>query len=93
MRVSCACPADVATPTLVENLCKLGIQPIITSQVVRAVYEGPSKNIGEAIVTMFSHEADHSINVQYTEEEKRRIDRKIARKYERAKRNAKLHGH
>lgn len=93
MRVSCACPTDMATDTLVERLRVLGIQPIITPQVIRAVYEGSDKSIGEAIVEMYAHEADHDINVQYNKEEQRREERKIARKYERAKRNAELHGH
>lgn len=93
MRVSCACPAELATSTLVDNLRAMGITPIVTPQVIRAVYEGPSKDIGEAIVMMFAHEADHDINVQYTDSEKRKEERKIQRKYERAQRNAKLHGH
>lgn len=93
MRVSCSCPKETATNTLVENLRKMGVQPIITPQVVRAVYEGPSHNIGEAIVEMFAGERDHDINVQYTDEEQRREDRKAARKLERAQKNAKLHGH
>lgn len=93
MRVSCACPKETATSTLVDNLRRMGIQPIITNQVIRAVYEGPSHNIGEAIVEMFAHECDHEINVQYSDEEKKREERKIQRKYERAQRNARLHGH
>lgn len=93
MRVSAACPVDLASPTLVERLQILGLQPIITSQVIRAVYEGDNKSIGEAIVDIYSHEADHEINVQYTQEERRKIERKLNRKYERAKKNAKLHGH
>lgn len=93
MRVSCACPKATATDTLVDRLASLGLQPIVTSQVIRAVYEGPDKRIGEAIVEIYSHECDHEINVQYTKEEQEKIERKIARKYERAKRNAALHGH
>lgn len=93
MRVSCACPTEMATDTLVGRLQTLGLQPIITPQVIRAVYEGSDKRIGEAIVEIYSHEADHDINVQYDKEEQRKIDRKITRKYERARRNAKLHGH
>lgn len=93
MRVSCACPVELASSTLEEKIRTLGITPIVTTQVIRAVYDGPDKSIGEAIVNMYAHEADHEINVQYTTEEQRKIDRKLARKYERAKRNAELHGH
>lgn len=93
MRVSCACPANMATDTLIERIRLLGIQPIVTPQVVRAVYEGPDKKLGTSIVEMFSHEADHEINVQFDREEQRKVERKLARKYERAQRNARLHGH
>lgn len=81
----------MATDTLVERLRVLGLQPIITSQVIRAVYEGDDKSIGEAIVDIYSHECDHEINVQYTQEEMRKVERKLQRKYERAKRDAELH--
>lgn len=93
MRVSAACPAQLASDTLVDKIRVLGIQPIITSQVIRAVYEGPDKSIGEAIVNMYAHEADHEINVQYGKEEQRKMERKLERKYLRAKQNAALHGH
>lgn len=63
MRVSCSCPAKLATSTLVDRLKVLGVQPIVTSQVIRAVYEGNDKNIGEAIVNIYAHEADHEITV------------------------------
>lgn len=93
MRVSAACPAELATSTLVDRLRVLGLQPIITSQVIRAVYEGTDKGIGEAIVDIYSHEADHSITVSYDKEEMAKMERKIERKYQRAVKNAKLHGH
>lgn len=93
MRVSCACPAEMATSTLVENLRAIGIQPIVTNTVIRAVYEGPDRTLGEAIVDMFSHEADHEITMQFTEEEHRKLERKLGRKFEAAERNARLHGH
>lgn len=93
MRVSAACPAELATSTLVDRLRTLGLQPIITPQVIRAVYEGPDKSLGEAIVDIYSHEADHSITVSYDKEEQRKMERKIERKYQRALANAALHGH
>lgn len=93
MRVSCACPADLASSTLVERIKTLGLQPIVTSLVVRTVYEGKDKALGEAIVEIYSHEADHDITVFYDKEEQQKSARKAARKAERAARNAKLHGH
>lgn len=93
MRVSCACPKNLASDTLVDRLRTLGLQPIITPQVIRAVYEGSDRRIGEAIVEIYSHEADHDVNVQYTREEQEKMERKIERKYQRALKNAKLHGH
>lgn len=93
MRVSCACPRELASDGLIEEIELLGITPIITTQVVRAVYEGPDKGTGEAIVELFSREAGHEVNVQYNQEEQRRAERKLERKYKRAKANARLHGH
>lgn len=93
MRVSCAVPVDMATSTLVEKLRAMGITPIITPSVIRAVYEGPDRGLGEAIVELYAHEADHTITVSYSDDEARRDLRKQARKEERAIKNAKLHGH
>lgn len=93
MRVSCGCPANMATDTLVERLQTLGLHPIVTSQVIRAVYEGPDRKLGEAIVEIFAHEADHDITVFYDKAEQKKSERRAARKAERAERNAKLHGH
>lgn len=93
MRVSCACPVELATSTLEDNLRALGLQPIVTTEVIRAVYEGPDRSLGEAIVELYAHEADHTITVSYTDAEAKRDLRKQARKEERALRNAKLHGH
>lgn len=93
MRVSCACPREMASDGLVERIIALGLQPIVTSQIVRAVYEGDDRKLGIATVELFRNEVGHEINVQFQGEEERKIERKLARKYERAKRNAELHGH
>lgn len=93
MRVSCACPRKMATDTLVERLESLGIKPIVTNQVIRAVYEGTDKSLGEAIVEIYAHEADHEINVQYDKAEQQRETRKAMRKAEKAAWNARLHGY
>lgn len=67
MRVHCACPTRYATDTLLKRLSSLGIEPIVTPQVIQAVYEGTDKSIGETLVEMFLHEADHVITVQYAD--------------------------
>lgn len=93
MRVTCSCPVNLVSDTLVDRLTSIGVKPITTNKVVRAVYEGPDKSKGEAIVEMFQHEADHEIEVQYTEAEQRRSARKAMRQAERAAWNQRLHGH
>lgn len=93
MRVTCACPADMASSTLIDRLTAIGIKPIVTPQVIRAVYDGPDRELGEGIVEMYQHEANHEIEVQYTEAEQRRQSRKAIRKAEKAAWNARLHGH
>lgn len=93
MRVSCGCPKELASEGLIEEIIGLGVQPIVTTEVIRAVYEGSDKRVGEAIVLLFEKEAGHDVTVQLNEEEQRRHDRKYQRKLERAKKNAKLHGH
>lgn len=89
MRVSCSVPVNLATSTLVDHIKVLGVHPIITSEVIRAVYEGDDVSIGEALIDMFSHECDHEIVVDYTPKEYRKQQRKL----ERAFQNARLHGH
>lgn len=93
MRVSCACLKKLASDGLVAEIKSLGIPPIVTNQVIRAVYEGHDKSIGEAIVELFCKEAEHEIHVHYDEGEIAKETRKAKRKAERARRNAKLHGH
>lgn len=93
MQVSCSVPVDLATSTLVDRLIALGVQPIITHEVIRAVYEGPDRCLGEGIVEMFCHEADHEITVYYSKEEQNKSARRAMRKFAKAEKNAKLHGH
>ena len=89
MRVSCSVPVNLASSTLVDHIKILGVHPIITSEVIRAVYEGDDVSVGEALIDMFSHEADHEIVVDYSKKEQRKHERKTLRAYN----NAKLHGH
>lgn len=93
MQVSCSVPVDLATPTLVSRLEALGVQPIITNQVIRAVYEGHDRFIGEVIVDIFSHEKEHEITVFYSKEEQNKSARRAMRKLAKAEKNARLHGH
>lgn len=95
MRVSCGCPIDKArNPEALENwIRQVGLTPIITNTIIRCVYEGNNTALGEAIIKMFEVEADHDITVFYDKAEQAKSAKKAARKQERAKRNAKLHGH
>lgn len=93
MRVSCSCPVDLASETLVTELKDLGLEPIVTNEVVRVVYEGPKRTLGETIVDIFAREANHEITVEYSDAEQRRSARKAMRKAEKAAWNVRLHGH
>ena len=93
MQVSCSVPRELASENLIQQIEDLGIQPIITSLVVRAVYEGEDRYIGESIVDIFSNEEKHEITVHYSKKESQKSERRAARKKERAEKNARLHGH
>lgn len=79
MKVSCACSVDLASPDLVEKLIGLGVEPIVTSQVIRAVYEGNRKT-GERIVDIFGREPDHDIYYSYDKSEQDKPTRRAIRK-------------
>lgn len=93
MRVSCSAPLDSCSYTLVTRLEALGVQPIVTNVLVRAVYEGDDRTVGENIVDIFSHEHDHEITVYYSPEEQNKSARRAMRKRAKAEKNARLHGH
>lgn len=95
MRVSCGCPIDKARnlEALERWIRQVGLTPIVTNVIIQCVYEGNNRELGEAIVKMFEVEADHDITVFYDKDEQTKSVRRAARKQERAKRNAKLHGH
>lgn len=76
MRVSCSCLKRTATKTLVGWIEHVGLQPIITNQLIRCVYEGDDRALGEAIVQMFEHEADHDITVIYSREEQQESEKR-----------------
>lgn len=61
MRCTCAAPRGSCSPELVPKLRELGIEPIVTAHVVRAVYDGPSKRLGKQIVALFEQEPCHDI--------------------------------
>lgn len=65
MRVTCAAPRESANPELIDCIRDLGVEPIVTNKVIRAVYEGDNKKVGEAIVYLFADERDHEIYVDY----------------------------
>lgn len=59
MRLSCEASAKDCTKTLVEDIRALGIEPIITTEVIRAVYEGDDEELGNAIIERFRAEAHY----------------------------------
>lgn len=69
MRVSCGCLAKTASEGLADKIRAIGVEPIITSQIIRAVYDGKDKSIGEAIVRLFADEIDHDVYVHYAPDE------------------------
>lgn len=81
------------SPHLCEEIIELGLVPIVTSKIIRAVYEGPDEAKGKALVKIFEKEVDHDIVEFHDSNEDHKAERKAARKAERADRNAKLHGH
>lgn len=93
VRVSCGCPVETASQGLEEEIRLLGLEPIVTNVIIRCVYEGGDRALGEAVVQMFEKERDHDITVFYDKEEQAKSARRAQRKAERAERNAKLHGH
>lgn len=71
MRVSCSVPSKTASDDLVRKITQLGLTPIITGQVIRTVYEGPSRVVGETIMEIYQHERDHEITVDYGQKQKK----------------------
>lgn len=93
MHLSCSCPRYTASPGLLMTLNLLRIQPIRTPEVIRVVYEGPDRELGETIVRLFAAEQDSDITVYYDKNERSKLERRTLRKINRAERNDKLHGH
>lgn len=67
VRVSCGVAVEKASPELVQKLKQLGIKPIITTCVIRAVYEGPDKTLGQKIVELYKGEATDDIYYDFGE--------------------------
>lgn len=84
MRVSCASHVDTATEGLVEKLAAMGITPIVTSQVIRVVYEGDRK-VGEQLVDLFGREPDHDVVFYYDKNEQSKSVRREIRRERRGK--------
>lgn len=69
MKVSCSLPPDKCSPEVLQELKHLGIKPIITQQVVRAVFEG-NESIGEHIVRIFAEAGSDDITYFYDKGDK-----------------------
>lgn len=79
MRVSCSVPVDLATSTLTRHIQILGLTPVVTPEVIRAVYEGDDVGLGEALIDIFSHEANHEITADYRNTQEKREAKKVSK--------------
>lgn len=70
MRCTCATPRETCSPDLIENLTAIGVPPIVTPHVIRAVYDGPNRNTAQAIIDLFEKESCHDIVVDGLEQNK-----------------------
>lgn len=61
MRISCGADVHTCRDTLERDIRILGLQPIVTSQVVRAVYEGDDEHVVNCLIQLFSSQPDHDI--------------------------------
>lgn len=79
MRVSCSVPVGMASSTLIPHIQSLGLEPIVTAEVIRAVYEGDDVNLGEGLIALFAHEGDHEITADYRNTQEQRVAKKAAK--------------
>lgn len=98
--VSCAVPIDECSPELLDRVEKLGLTPILTTCVVRTIYEGDDAIIADTLKEIYERERNpdiyyHDTTVVSIRESKaaRREARKAARRERKARENAKLHGY
>lgn len=72
VRVSCGVPIDKASDQLVSKVKELGIQPIVTCAIIRAVYEGPDEALGRKIVELFKQEDTEDIYYDFGERRRKK---------------------
>lgn len=70
MQLSCGAPRDTASPELLEKIAELGLEPIVTSQIIRVLYVGTNHQLAEQIVALFRDEIGHDVSVQYDKSER-----------------------
>lgn len=70
MKLSASVPAELASDEFMAKLKKMGCDPIITSQVVRVVYEGTRLKFGQKLIKLFESQPHHDITVFYDNGEK-----------------------
>lgn len=67
VRVSCGVEIAKASEGLIDKIKAIGIKPIVTPIVVRAVYEGPDKALGQKIVELYQKENTTDIYYDFGE--------------------------
>lgn len=63
MRVSCSSPIDEHSQNLIQRIELLGLKPIVTPILVRAIYDGCDKQLGKKLIDLFKHEANYDIYI------------------------------
>lgn len=61
MQLTCAVPVDKASDDFIAKLGELGITPIVTSVVIRAVYDGDDEKLADKIIALYEKEPYHDI--------------------------------
>lgn len=70
IRVSCAVEKSKCSADLFRHIQQLGLKPIVTTSIVRVVYEGNDKVVADALKEIYEHEIDPEI--YYNDNTKRR---------------------
>lgn len=68
MRVDCEAPRNQRSERLIEDIKLLGVNPIVTDTVVRAVHEG-SVGVGVALIDRFKREPQYGFVADYEKNE------------------------
>lgn len=63
MKLSCSVPKDKCPQSLLDTLALMHVKPIITSQVVRVVYDGDNEALGDVLAFLFEQAGSTDMTV------------------------------